>query len=58
MISIEPIKGSFKEFKFDQFELVVIGGLTGAVSKIKGEWVNSIEHNNIYYKPNVRQYLR
>ena len=58
MVSIEPLQGSFNGYDFTQFELVVIGGMIGAVNNIKSEWVNSIKHGNIYYKPNIRRYLK
>jgi len=58
MISIEPLQSSFAGRDLSQYELVVIGGMIGAVSNIKSEWVNSVKHENIYYKPNVRRYLK
>lgn len=57
MVSIEPIFGSFDGFDFSQFELVVIGDLMYEKSKTCIEWVNSVNHSNIFYKPNVRKYL-
>lgn len=56
-ISIEPIMGDFTGRDFAQFELVVIGKLFNHVSKIRPEWVRSVKHDNIYYKPSVRRYL-
>jgi len=57
MASIEPIKGSFEGLDLSQFELVVVGGMIGK-GKTKEEWVNSVKHKNIYYKPNIRQLLK
>lgn len=58
MCSIEPMLGSFEGKDFSQFELIVIGALMGAKSHICSQWVNSVKHNNIYYKRNVKQYLK
>jgi protein gp37 len=56
-ISIEPILGDFTGRDFSQFELVVIGKLFNSFSKIRAEWVRSVKHDNIFYKPSVRRYL-
>ena len=58
MVSVEPLQSSFAGKDFSQFELVVIGGMIGGMDKVKSEWVNSIKHENIYYKPNIRKYLK
>lgn len=58
MASVEPIMGSFAGYDFSQFALVVIGAMMGRDNHTKVEWVNSIKHPNIYYKPNVRQFLK
>ena len=58
MASIEPLLGSFAGYDFLQFDLVVIGDMIGAKSNIKSEWVNSIKHENIFYKPNIRRHLK
>ena len=41
-----------------EIDLVIVGAMSGpgAVKPTK-EWVNSVEHDNIYYKNNVRRYL-
>ena len=57
MCSIEPIMGSFEGYNFNQFELVVIGAVTGQKHKSLITEVNSVVHPNIYYKHTVRQYL-
>jgi hypothetical protein len=57
MISIEPIMGDFTGYDFSQFELVVVGLLFGTMKKVRFD-VNSIKHDNIYYKPNATKYLK
>lgn len=58
MASIEPIQGSLDGLDFTQFELLVIGGIINSTEKVRAEWVNSVKHNNIFYKPNVRALLK
>lgn len=58
MASIEPIMGDFTGYDFSMFNQVVIGALFGEANPPKGEWVNSIKHDNIYYKHSVRKYLK
>lgn len=58
MASIEPLLGSFRGYDFSQFELVVVGALMYVGKKPNADWINSIKHDNIFYKPNVRGYLK
>lgn len=56
-VSIEPIIGTFKDFNFSQIDLVIIGAMTspGAIKPQKA-WIESIKHDNIFYKNNIKMY--
>lgn len=55
--SIEPILGDFTGCDLSQFNLVVVGGMIGG-KIVHGENVRTVRHDNIYYKPNIRRYLK
>lgn len=57
-VSIEPLMGSFEGIKFNNIELVIVGAMTGTKPVIpQKEWIQSIKHDNIYYKKNIQKYL-
>jgi len=57
-ISIEPILGGFEGIKFTGIDLVIVGAMTGPNPVIpKKEWIESIKHDNIFYKDNIKKYL-
>lgn len=57
-ISIEPLLGSFMLNDLQQFDLVIVGAMTGpGAIKPKREWIESIKSDNIFYKENIKQYL-
>jgi protein gp37 len=57
--SIEPIMSGFNEAGyslFRSFDLLIIGAMTGrGAIKPQREWIDSIQHPNIYYKSNIRK---
>jgi len=58
MASVEPIRGDFTGYDFSQFDYVVVGGMIASTLKTDSAWVNSINHDNIFYKHNIRQHLK
>lgn len=57
-ISIEPLLGDFTGMNFDNFDLVIVGAMSGKkVVTPKKEWIYSIKHNNIFVKNNIKKYL-
>ncbi len=61
-ISIEPLLGNLKKWgdddKFDNIDLVIVGAMTGqGAIKPKKEWIESIKHQNIFYKDNIKKFL-
>lgn len=58
-ISIEPLLGGgFNKGSLVGFSLIIVGAQTGPGAIIpKSEWVGSIEHDNIFYKPSIRKYI-
>lgn len=59
-VSIEPILSGFQfgGYLFNHFDLVIIGAMTGRNPVIpKKEWIDSIQHPNIYYKSNIRKHF-
>lgn len=57
--SIEPIMSGFNEAGyslFRSFDLLIVGAMTGrGAIKPQREWIDSIQHPNIYYKSNIRK---
>jgi protein gp37 len=57
--SIEPIMSGFTEkgySLFNSFNLIIVGAMTGQKAlKPQREWIDSIQHPNIYYKANIRK---
>lgn len=57
-LSAEPILGAFKGKVQIKTDLVIVGAMTGIRPVIpKSDWIQSIIHDNIYYKENIRKYL-
>ena len=57
-LSIEPLLGSFVLNDLQQFDLLIIGAMTGpGAIKPKKEWIESIQHPNIFYKNNIKEYV-
>lgn len=53
-LSIEPIIGSCEGLDLACFEYVIVGAMTGPRAvKPKQEWLDSIKHSNIYWKPSI-----
>lgn len=58
-LSIEPLLGGFYGHLWEYFDLVIVGAMTGGNAiKPKKEWIDSIKHRNIFYKENIKKYLR
>lgn len=58
-LSIEPLLGSFILNDLQQFDLIIVGAMTGpGAIKPEKEWIESIKHSNIFYKENIKPYLR
>lgn len=58
-LSIEPLLGSFEGINLSCVDLVIVGAMTGKNPVIpKREWIESIKHPNVYYKENIRKYLK
>jgi len=57
-ISAEPLLGDFNGVNLSFLDLVIVGAMTGpGAIKPQSEWINSIKHNNIFYKDNIIPYL-
>lgn len=57
-ISIEPILTSFKCVRFKDIDMIILGAMTGpGAIKPKPEWIESVHHQNIFYKDNIKKYL-
>lgn len=58
-LSIEPLLGSFENTIIQGYDLVIVGAMTGpGAIKPKKEWIESIKHPNIFYKENIKKYMR
>jgi len=54
-ISIEPLLGSFFGHRFDFVDQIIVGAMSGpGAVKPRREWIESIKHDNIYYKQSIR----
>jgi len=57
-LSIEPLLGSFNDVDLSNVDLVIVGADSSAKPVVpKKEWIKSIQHDNIYFKNNIRKYL-
>jgi len=61
-ISFEPLLGEIDKGVIKclpEFNLVIVGAMsgTGAI-KPKQEWIKSIKHRNIFYKNNIKEYIK
>lgn len=53
-LSIEPILGDFSKIDLSDFEQIIVGADSSiGASKPKQEWIDSIQHRNIFYKENL-----
>lgn len=53
-ISIEPLLGSFKNAISMKVDWIIVGAMTGHNAVVpQQEWIESIKHDNIYYKPSI-----
>jgi protein gp37 len=59
-LSAEPLLGEFLTTELKcLFDLVIVGAMTGPGAVIpKKEWIDSIQHPNIFYKDNIKKYLK
>ena len=59
-LSAEPLFGGFDGINLDEaFDLVIVGAMTGhGATEPKKEWIDSIRHNNIHYKHNIKPFLK
>lgn len=56
-LSIEPLMGEIPPIS-KAVKLVIVGAMTGrGAVKPKKEWIKSIKHNNIFWKPSMKKYL-
>lgn len=57
-VSIEPIRGNIDGEGIRSVDLAIVGAMTGSKKIVpKKEWVNSVEHKNIFYKSNIVKYF-
>ena len=57
-LSIEPLLGDFFDIHLENYDLVIVGAMTGSGAVIPDrEWIESIKHPNIFYKENIKKYL-
>ena len=58
-ISFEPLLGDMSNFDLSGIDLVIVGAMTGqgAITPNK-EWIASIKHTNIFYKNNIKKFLK
>jgi protein gp37 len=56
-ISIEPLLGELN-INLENYDLVIVGAMTGPDAiKPEKDWIESIKHDNIHYKQNIKKYL-
>lgn len=57
-ISIEPLLGTWSGITFHDFNLIIVGAMTGpGAIKPEKEWIESINHSNVHYKDNIKPYM-
>lgn len=57
-VSVEPLLSDFSNVDFTGINLVIVGADTSPGAKPpKKEWINSIKHNNIFYKSNIKRFM-
>ncbi len=57
-VSIEPLLSDMGEVDFSGINLCIVGADSSPGAKPpQKSWINSISHENIYFKPNIRKYL-
>lgn len=57
-VSIEPILNEFRWVNLRFYDFVIVGAMTGAGAiKPKREWIDSIQHERVYYKDNILEYI-
>ena len=57
-ISFEPLLGDMSGLDLSGIDLCIVGAMTGqGAIPPKKEWIDSIKHNNIFYKSNIKKYL-
>lgn len=58
-LSVEPILSDMSEVYFSEIDLVIVGADSSVGAKPpEKEWVTGIKHPNIYYKSNVRHFIK
>jgi protein gp37 len=58
-VSVEPILGTFRPDSFDGVNRVIVGAMTGPGAVIpRQSWIESIKHDNILFKDNIKHYLK
>jgi len=65
-ISFEPLLGDMSQLfrdgmgiRMKNIDLLIVGAMTGqGAVKPKSEWINSIKHKNIFYKSNIKPFLK
>ena len=56
-VSVEPLLGEFFADSFNGIDKVIVGAMTGPNAiKPEKEWINSINHDNIFWKENIKSY--
>ena len=54
-LSIEPLLGDMGAINFSCIDQLIVGAMTGSGAiQPKQSWIESIEHENIYWKPSIR----
>jgi protein gp37 len=57
-LSVEPLLGEIKMSLSESFDVIIVGAMTGPGAVIpKKSWIESIKHDNIFFKPSIRKYL-
>jgi len=57
-VSIEPLLGNVSKLNLNGIDLCIVGAMTGPNAiEPKKEWIDSIKHNNIFWKNNIKKYL-
>lgn len=57
-VSIEPLLGKITE-DLSKIDLVIIGAMTGKNAILpQKEWIKSIQHRNIFFKNNIKQFIK
>ena len=59
-VSLEPLCSDMAGVDFSGVDQIIVGGMTGMGNRTvipKREWIESVNHPNIFLKQNIKPYL-